>query len=181
MENNYKEYFESYTWKALKKMKLEEQPNCECCWVPATTVHHLSYERIWSEREDDIVSVCERCYYECNFVNWYQIKNDEETLRRRFEEVRREFWGDDLVVDDEWDEYRVDNYSEVYKNNIPLETMFHGFFNDWKNIYFLERIEHNDDYWYNDYWYDDYEIERRKEEWWDGPENDWLYHPAFDW
>ena len=61
-------------------MKLEEQPDCECCWVPTTTVHHLSYERRWSEREDDIVSICEKCHYECHHVNWYQIKNDEEII-----------------------------------------------------------------------------------------------------
>ena len=45
MENNYKEYLESFAWKAIKQVKLQEQPNCECCGEPATTVHHLSYER----------------------------------------------------------------------------------------------------------------------------------------
>lgn len=88
MENNYKEYLDSFAWKAIKQVKLSEQPECECCWETATTVHHLSYERRWSEKEEDIVSVCERCHHECHFVNWYQIKNDEETLRKRFEEVR---------------------------------------------------------------------------------------------
>lgn len=46
VHTNYKEYLESYAWKALKKTKLEEQPNCECCGAPATSVHHLSYERL---------------------------------------------------------------------------------------------------------------------------------------
>ncbi|MCH8518432.1 DKNYY domain-containing protein [Candidatus Gracilibacteria bacterium] len=101
MENNYKDYLESYAWKALKKMKLEEQPNCECCGVPATSVHHLSYERRGSERESDIVSICERCHHECHFVNGYQIKNDEEILRRRFEEVRTEF-GNNTGISHKW-------------------------------------------------------------------------------
>lgn len=85
---NYQEYLESYAWKALKKTKLEEQPNCECCWTLATSVHHLSYERLWREKPEDIVSICERCHEECHHVGGYQIKNDDETLRRRFEEVR---------------------------------------------------------------------------------------------
>ncbi len=85
---NYQEHLESYAWKALKKMKLEEQSECECCWAPATSVHHLSYKRLWREKPDDIVSICERCHDECHHVWWYQIKNDEEILRRRFEEVK---------------------------------------------------------------------------------------------
>lgn len=85
---NYKDYLESFAWKAIKKAKLEEQQICECCNAnAATTVHHLSYERLWHEREDDIVSICETCHYECHHVNGYQIKNEEELLRQRFNEI----------------------------------------------------------------------------------------------
>lgn len=91
VHTNYKEYLESYAWKALKKTKLEEQSQCESCWLPATSVHHLSYERLWREKSDDIVSICERCHEECHHVGGYQIKNDEEMLRRRFEEVKNGF------------------------------------------------------------------------------------------
>lgn len=85
---NYQEYLESYAWKALKKTKLEEQPQCECCGAPATSVHHLSYERLWREKAEDIVSICERCHEECHHIWWYQIKNDEEILRKKFENLK---------------------------------------------------------------------------------------------
>ncbi len=89
MENKqYQEYLNSFAWKAIKKVKLELNPNCECCEKSATTVHHLSYDRIWKEDENDIVSICEECHKECHFVNWYQIKNSESELRKRFEEIR---------------------------------------------------------------------------------------------
>lgn len=97
VKSEYSEYIESYAWNALKKTKLLEQPYCECCWGNATTVHHLSYERRWCERKDDIVSICEDCHYECHHVNGYQIKNEEKTLKKRFEEVRESGWGDDSV------------------------------------------------------------------------------------
>lgn len=137
MENNYKEYLESFAWKAMKQVKLQEQPNCECCGESATSVHHLSYERRWSEREDDIISICERCHHECHFVNGYQIKNDEETLRKRFEEVRDEFW-ENLISDEyfseinEWNKLRV-----LYK----WDSKYWWYRTDWKNIYHVELFQ----------------------------------------
>ena len=88
VESNYKEYLDSYTWKAVKKVKLEENPECEVCWDDATTVHHLSYERLWREKENDIVSICESCHHECHFIEWYQIKNSWKELKKRFKDVK---------------------------------------------------------------------------------------------
>ncbi len=89
---NYNEFIKSYTWKAIQKTKLGEQWNCECCWDLATNVHHLSYERLWKERADDIVSICENCHNKCHYSWEYEIKNKEEMLRKRFNEVRNENW-----------------------------------------------------------------------------------------
>ncbi len=164
MENNYKEYLNSYAWKAIKQVKLSEHPECECCWEPATIVHHLSYERRWSEKEEDIVSICERCHHECHFVNGYQIKNDEEMLRKRFEEVRDEFWHG-----------TINNYEILMEQ---LKPIWQGLYDDGKNIYYYMKN------WYEEHWneHDDYiNSLERKSEWWDGPENNWLYHPAYDW
>ncbi len=87
IRNNYQEYLNSYAWKAIKKTKLEENPYCEICWDKSVTVHHLSYKRLWKENESDLASLCKDCHNECHFVEWYQIKNDEKELRRRFEEL----------------------------------------------------------------------------------------------
>ncbi|MDD2870634.1 MAG: DKNYY domain-containing protein [Candidatus Gracilibacteria bacterium] len=116
MENNYKEYLESFAWKAIKKMKLEEQPECECCSEKATTVHHLSYERRGMERDDDIVSICERCHNECHYVDGYQIKNDEKILRKRFEDVKEIYLGNG---------YSSDNQSELKSYKVTLRDVFH--------------------------------------------------------
>lgn len=86
---DYNEYLKSYSWKAIKKTKLEENPDCEICWEPSITVHHLSYDRLWKESEDDIVSICESCHNDCHFIEWYQIKNNEDDLRRRFEDLKK--------------------------------------------------------------------------------------------
>ncbi len=144
MENNYKEYLDSYAWKAIKKMKMEENSICECCWEPATTVHHLSYERRWSEKEDDIVSVCERCHNECHFINWYQIKNDELMLRKRFEEIKNKYLIDDKLIwyDDffntiaEWD---TDNIKEYIKNGGDINIKQ----NDWTTPLIYASVEWN--------------------------------------
>ncbi len=86
--NEYNDYLNSYEWKAIKAKKIEDNFNCECCWVPATTVHHLSYERLWKILETDLVSLCESCHHECHFINWEEISNDETSLRNRYKEVR---------------------------------------------------------------------------------------------
>lgn len=96
--NKYKEYLNSEAWRALKKMKLEEKPNCEVCWEWADTVHHLSYERRWAEKPEDIVSICFNCHEACHYYNSVdsyggliieKIPNTERELRKRFEEIKK--------------------------------------------------------------------------------------------
>lgn len=137
---HYKEYLESYAWKALKKTKLEEQPDCEACWEPATTVHHLSYERRWSERADDIVSICENCHNECHYIDGYQIKNDAEILKRRFEDVKLAHIDRQSLYNSDYD-YLGDN--TLYGKNFRVTRAV-----DWELI----KIKYNSDY-YNVNWY----------------------------
>ncbi len=146
MENNYQEYLNSFAWSALKKVKLEQDPDCECCWDKAITVHHLSYERRWSETEEDIVSICERCHYECHHVNWYQIKNDEEILKRRFEEVREKF----LKIESDTFEIQDRNILKngVQLNRVDLEYLGESFilFDDGTKLYYFFDVDGNYDY-----------------------------------
>jgi len=179
MENNYKEYLESYAWKALKQVKLSEQPDCECCGERATTVHHLSYERRWSEREEDIVSICERCHHECHLVNGYQIKNDEDTLRKRFEEVREEYWGNNY---NDWNKYEV-NKNTIYINGIILESLGFWLYTDGTNVFYYSYVYNSDDsYWEEEKYYNTlWRADEYKEKYWDWPENDGSYYPEYDW
>ncbi len=90
---NYEQYRKTPEWIARRNKRLHDKPNCECCWVRATMVHHLSYKILWwNEWDEDIVSICERCHERCHHVWWYKIKNDEPELRKRFKEIREENW-----------------------------------------------------------------------------------------
>lgn len=130
---NYQEYLESYAWKALKKTKLEEQSDCECCWAPATSVHHLSYDRLWREKSEDIVSICERCHDECHHVGGYQIKNDEEILRRRFDEVKGVFWeNENNEFIQVWEDYFL-NWEKLHKILDCSVIIFEDIRNSWFN------------------------------------------------
>lgn len=97
---NYQEYLDSEAWRGLKKLKLEEQPNCEICWNPADTVHHLSYERRWAEKSDDIRSLCTSCHNKCHFDNaGDKVKLDENSLIERFNEIIKWPYQDrDLLI-----------------------------------------------------------------------------------
>ncbi len=133
---NYKEYLDSYAWKSIKKTKLEENPKCECCWINATTVHHLSYERIWRERSDDVVSICESCHYECHHVWGYQIKNEETLLRKRFNEVRENHWGANLSTNP----WSNSNDKEIYlkwPDQENIEYLNDSFVKDKSHVYYI--------------------------------------------
>lgn len=86
----YKEYLDSYAWKALKKSKLKDNPQCEICWSEAITVHHLSYTRLWKEKENDIVSICDSCHYKCHFDEWKKIPINTRSLTKRFNILKEE-------------------------------------------------------------------------------------------
>lgn len=86
----YKEYLDSYAWKALKKSKLRDNPQCEICWIKAMTVHHLSYTRLWKEKETDIVSICDSCHYKCHFDEWEKIPINTRSLTKRFNILKEE-------------------------------------------------------------------------------------------
>lgn len=90
---SYEGYRKTPEWIARRNKRLQDEPNCECCWARATMVHHLSYKTLWwDERDEDIVSICKDCHEKCHHVSWYKIKNEEEELRKRFEEIREENW-----------------------------------------------------------------------------------------
>lgn len=87
----YRKYLTSEYWRTLKKTKLNKKLYCEICWNKAHTVHHLSYERLRYEKEQDVVSVCKYCHTDCHFDDGKKIKNNEYDLTNRFEDLQC-FW-----------------------------------------------------------------------------------------
>lgn len=61
----YDEYLSSPEWKSLRERRLEiDGGMCQRCFNKADAVHHLTYERIFNEHIDDLISICEPCHFE---------------------------------------------------------------------------------------------------------------------
>lgn len=61
----WKLYWESETWKA-RALKAKERDNFQCqeCGseMRSLRVHHLTYERKWCERLEDLITLCQDCH-----------------------------------------------------------------------------------------------------------------------
>lgn len=60
----YSQYLSSPEWRAKRKLVLERD-NYKCQRCAATRrlqVHHLTYERIFKERLDDLLTLCQPCH-----------------------------------------------------------------------------------------------------------------------
>lgn len=61
----YDDYLSSPEWKALRKERLRKDgEKCQRCFNKADAVHHLTYDRIFHEHIDDLISICEPCHYQ---------------------------------------------------------------------------------------------------------------------
>ena len=59
---DYNKRFQSADWKHLRALVLERDGfTCRNCEEPATEVHHLTYERFWKEKLEDLVASCREC------------------------------------------------------------------------------------------------------------------------
>jgi hypothetical protein len=62
----YARYLASGPWRELRTRVLDRSPRCEAhltgCTGAATQAHHKTYERIYREDLDDLVSVCRDCH-----------------------------------------------------------------------------------------------------------------------
>lgn len=61
--SSYGVYMASREW-ALKKrsVKARSGGKCERCGAPSQNVHHVTYERLYHERLDDLLDVCRPCH-----------------------------------------------------------------------------------------------------------------------
>jgi len=56
-------YLASEHWQRLRKAILRLQPLCSNCSRDThLNVHHLSYQRLWRERPDDLIVLCRACH-----------------------------------------------------------------------------------------------------------------------
>ena len=78
MNLKYRNYLNSPQWQAKKQQLLERSRKkagsdnifgvCERCgykpWKPNLQVHHLTYERIYEEKLEDLILLCPKCHKE---------------------------------------------------------------------------------------------------------------------
>lgn len=61
--SRYEEYLRSEHWKSKRSLKLELCPKCEECGASdLLEVHHRTYERLFCERMEDLMTLCRRCH-----------------------------------------------------------------------------------------------------------------------
>lgn len=58
----YSRYIQSETWRNRRREYLKNHPNCEVCGYFSEEVHHLSYERLGRERDEDLQALCKSCH-----------------------------------------------------------------------------------------------------------------------
>jgi 5-methylcytosine-specific restriction endonuclease McrA len=59
----YIEYLQSDEWARKRDRILRRDRNrCRKCGSPADDVHHKTYERIYCEDDDDLISICRTCH-----------------------------------------------------------------------------------------------------------------------
>jgi 5-methylcytosine-specific restriction endonuclease McrA len=64
LRESYKEYLTSDAWKAKRKAVLiRDGLRCQLCGHDKNLhVHHITYERIYVEDLEDLITVCQRCH-----------------------------------------------------------------------------------------------------------------------
>lgn len=86
----YKQYLQTEHWK-MKRFRTLHRANfiCQKCKLKeATQVHHLTYERLGSERRADTIALCQPCHKSehinptITFIWWFSLLNDQKIRRR---------------------------------------------------------------------------------------------------
>lgn len=61
--DRYREYLASPDW-ARRRERIFQRDHgaCRKCGAPAADVHHVTYERLFCELDDDLISLCAGCH-----------------------------------------------------------------------------------------------------------------------
>ena len=81
------EYLQSGEWKTLRDCVMSTKPDCQCCGLIASDVHHMVYRNIVDIRISDLIPVCRKCH---NYIHQAirdgyisQDPTDLETIKDR--------------------------------------------------------------------------------------------------
>jgi len=85
----YQQYLLTPHWRIVRSEMLRLYPKCQLCFLPyELNVHHLSYERVGTERlPDDLIVLCKSCHSRHHFLE--DLSHDpslEALLKARLED-----------------------------------------------------------------------------------------------
>jgi len=77
-------YLPSEHWTETSRRVRGERPWCEVCQdARSQNVHHLSYDRLWRERDEDLQAICRPCHE----------RTHSRPRRRSASRARPEWWS----------------------------------------------------------------------------------------
>lgn len=84
---NYQEYLDSFEWQTTKeRILLKRGKRCQVCGSQEEIhIHHLTYERLGCEKDEDLMVLCEPCHtkeYLSPFVVQYLQRRAEQTDKK---------------------------------------------------------------------------------------------------
>ena len=79
MNKSYKRYLKSDKWDTIRNAVIErDNYQCAICSSPDNLhVHHLTYENVVNEKDEDLVTLCKGCH----FKEFDQIEKDQDFIK----------------------------------------------------------------------------------------------------
>ena len=90
---NYQKYLQSDRWEYVRRCALNRSKyDCKKCGHrDALDVHHLSYERLGNERDEDLIVLCRRCHKDLHYFGQHKMELQEPVTEEEYVAVRDEY------------------------------------------------------------------------------------------
>ena len=96
----YKEYLKTENWRRTRARILNISPLCRHCEAEATQVHHLTYDRLCFERDNDLVSICDSCHNLIHYILKYRGEESADwALTNKWLHQHKNLLGQKIVLD----------------------------------------------------------------------------------
>lgn len=91
-KEEYKVYLDSPHWKAIRKRLYREyEYKCAMCGSPKNlNVHHITYDNLGEEKDEDLTVLCQKCHSELHDGNYTFFDDLCAAWSRLYEEMENE-------------------------------------------------------------------------------------------
>lgn len=91
-KEEYKAYLNSPRWKAIRKRLYREyEYKCAMCGSPKNlNVHHITYDNLGEEKDEDLTVLCQKCHSELHDGNYTFFDDLCAAWSRLYEEMENE-------------------------------------------------------------------------------------------